>query len=274
MKKYFLNTWLKLTGIVAVTGVGYENDKLILATESQNVLYEYFIKNDSITNYVLNDSISDDLKSSQNYNLQTLFKVDNSYYLFGSGKDSLSSNAIIMNAFSKYTSSINITELYSEMKSFSEINDQNFNINATVTYNNDWLFLNKANINGNENYIFVVQGKNFIDEYNIFYFEFDLPKINNLQTGFTDATVINNTLFFVACANNENIGTYFGAIDLKKMKLLYTEKISETENYTGITAIEQTKKNVAFALTSYNKKENKNYTNIHKLNVLLKNKIK
>lgn len=274
MKKYLLNTWLKIAGITAITGLGYENNKLILTTDADNLIYEYFIKNDSIVNYTLKDSITDELKSSLNYNLQTVHKVDNSYYFFGSGTDSLTSNGIIFNNFSKYSSTINVLDLYAEMKSFSELNNQNFNINAALTYNNDWLFLNKATALGNENYIFVVQGKNFTDEFNIFYFEFDLPKINNLQTGFADATIINNTLFFVANVNSKTLGTYFGAIDLKKMKLLYTEKISETENFSGITVLEQSSKNVVFALTNYNNKQQANYTNVYKLNITLKGKIK
>ena len=120
-----------------------------------------------------------------------------------------------------------------------------------------------------------------IDEYNMYFFEFDLPKINNVQSGFSDATVVNNTLYFIATAEDERSvyndgvikGSLFGAIDLK-MKLLFTEKISDTHKFEGITVIEQNKKNILFALCEDTDNNNNDQTVIYKLAVNLKSKTK
>ena len=107
------------------------------------------------------------------------------------------------------------------------------------------MFLNRGNGPKNANYIYVVQGKNLVDDFNIYYFEFDLPKIDDVPTGFSDATRINNTLFFIATSEGVTStyddgaikGSIFGAIDLKKMKTksgIKYDKIDKHYKHTSI----------------------------------------
>ncbi len=283
MKKYLLTSWLKIVGIVAASGLAYDNNELILVSDSGNVLYHYFISNDSLAKYSLNnDSVKDNMLKSDKLDLEAFTQVDNTWYAFGSGSKENRNSGFMFNKFSKFSTPIDLTGLYEEMKSFSNLTNNDFNIEAVTTYNGDWLFLNRGNGPKNANYLYVVQGKNLTDDYNIYYFEFDLPKVNNVQTGFSDATVINNTLYFIATAEDELSmfndgaikGTVFGAIDLKKMKLLFTEKISDTNKFEGITVLEQNKKNVVFALCEDIDDSSNNESVIYKLQVDLKSKIK
>lgn len=283
MKKYLLTSWLKIAAIAAASGIGYENNELILVSDNGNAIYHYLISNDSLTKYSLNDeAINDNISKADKFDLEAFASVDNTWYAFGSGSKENRNSGFMFNKFSKFSTKIDLTGLYDEMKSFSDLTTDDFNIEAVTTYNNDWLFLNRGNGVKNANYMFVVQGKNLTDEYNIYYFEFELPKLNNVQTGFSDATVINNTLYFVATAEDETStyndglikGTIFGAIDLKKMKLLFTEKISDTQKFEGITVIENDKKNIVFALCEDTDAINNNQTVIYKLQVDLKSKTK
>lgn len=283
MKKYLLSSWLKIAGIVAASGIGYENNQLQLVSDNSNALYHYFIVNDSLAKYSFDENpVSDLMAKKQKYDLESFTKIDNTWYAFGSGSTENRNIGFMFNKFSKYSTKIDLTDLYSEMKSFSDLQDDDFNIEAVTTYNEDWLFINRGNGPKNANYIFVVQGKNLTDEYNIYYFEFDLPKINNVQSGFSDGTVINNTLYFIATAEDEQStfndgaikGSLFGAIDLKKMKVLFTEKISDTNKFEGITVLEQNKKNIVFALCEDNDDASNTHSVIYKLQVDLKGKIK
>lgn len=283
MKKYLLSTWLKISGIVAASAIGYENNQLLLVSDNSNALYHYFIENDSLATYSLDEQTAvHQMLKSEKYDLEAFTIVDNSWYAFGSGSKENRTKGFMFNKFSKFSTPIDLTGLYDEMKSFSELTTADFNIEAVVTYKEDWLFLNRGNGPKNANYIFVVQGKNLTDEYNIYYFEFDLPKVNNVQTGFSGGTVINNTLYFTATAEDKKStyedgaikGSIFGAIDLKKMQLLFTEKISDTNKFEGITVLEHNKKEVVFALCEDADDAKNKEAIVYKLQVSLKRKIK
>jgi len=283
MKKYLLTSWLKIAGIVAASGIGYQNNEIQLVSDNGNALYHYFVANDSLAKYSLDgEPVNDNMPKSTKHDLESFARVDNTWYAFGSGSKENRNVGFMFNKFSKVSTMIDLTGLYDEMKSFSELTTDDFNIEAVTTYNEDWLFINRGNGPKNANYIYVVQGKNLTDDFNIYYFEFDLPKINNVQSGFSDATVINNTLYFIATAEDETStyndgaikGSLFGAIDLKKMKLLFTKKISDTNKFEGITVLEQNKKNVTFALCEDADDAKNNEAIIYKLQVDLKGKIK
>ena len=283
MKKYILQTWLKIAGISAVSGLGYEDNKLQLVADNTNALYEYFIANDSLVSYSLDGNSIQTQPKETKYDFEALTKWDNTWYAFSSGSTINRNTSFQFNKFSKYATPINLSDLYHEMKNFSGLDDGNFNIEAVSPYKEDWLFLNRGNGSKNANYIFVVQGKNLTDDFNMYYFEFELPKIKNIPTGFSDAVVVNNTLFFIASAEASKNSTYldgqiagsiFGAIDLKKMDLLYTTQISDTDKFEGLTIINQSKKEITFALAADNDEKNTTETTIHKLTIQLKQKVK
>jgi len=283
MKKYLLSSWLKISGIIAASGIGYENNQLYLVSDNSNALYHYFIENDSLASYSLDNlAINHQLKKKEKYDLESLLQYENTWYAFGSGSKKNRNKGFMINKFSKFSTEINLENLYTEMKSFAELTDKDLNIEAVCTYNDDFVFINRGNGPKNANYLFVVQGKNFIDEFNMYFFEFNLPKLNGVSTGFSDATIVNNTLFFVATVEDKNStyedgtvkGSLFGAIDLKKMKLLYTQPISNDYKFEGITVIKQDKKTIEFALCYDNDESNIKETTIYKLQVDLKNKIK
>ncbi len=283
MKKFLLSSWLKIMGIAAASGIGYENNELILVSDTGNALYHYFIENDSLAQYSLDDHpINHQMPKKEKYDLEAFTIVDNTWYAFGSGSKPNRNTAYQFNKFSKYSTPIDLNDLYSEMKSFAELSDKDFNIEAALQYNDDWYFLNRGNGPENANYLFVVQGKNLTDEFNMYFFEFDLPPINGTQSGFSAAVVQNNTLFFVATAEDE-VSTYedgaikgsmLGAIDLKKMKLLFTEKISDHNKFEGIAILEQNRKNITFALCEDADEATNNAAIIYKLDVTLKSRIK
>jgi len=283
MKRYLLSTWLKISGIVAASGLAYENDQLMLVSDNGNALYHYFINNDSLAKYSFDDNTVTDLMEKEvKYDLESFTIVDNTWYAFGSGSTEKRNTGFMFNKFSKYSTPIDLTNLYADMKSFAELSEDDFNIEAATTYNDDWIFLNRGNGPKNANYLFIVQGKNLTDEFNLFYFDFTLPTINNVQAGFSDAVTVNNTLYFIATAEDE-LSTYkdgavkgsmFGAIDLKKMKILFTQKISDHNKFEGITILEQGNKSITFALCEDNDDAKNTQSIIYKLHVDLKRKIK
>ena len=146
MKKYLLTAWLKISGIVAASGIGYENNQLIVVSDNSNALYHYFIKNDSLLKYSLDHKpVNDKTDKAFMYDLETFTTIDTTWYAFGSGSAANRNIGFMFNKFSKYSTEIDLTNLYTEMKSFSELMNDDFNIESVTTYNDDWLFINRGN---------------------------------------------------------------------------------------------------------------------------------
>lgn len=283
MKKYLLSSWLKISGIIAASGIAYQNNELIIISDNSNAIYNYFIKNDSLTTALVDGTfLNDSLKKAEKFDLESLYASNDTIYTFGSGSKLNRSKAFQQVTATKAINSIDLKDLYHEMKQFSSLDDKNFNIEGVTKYKDDWIFLNRGNGSKNANYLFFVQGKNLTDEFNIFYYEFNLPKINNVVSGFSDGYVLNNTLYFLATAEDETStyydgeikGTIFGAIDLKKMKLLFTEKISDTNKFEGLTLMENNGKKLTFALCEDPDNSKLREGIIYKLGVELKKKTK
>src|SRR5690554_3329812 len=198
MKKYLLSSWLKIMGIAAASGIAYENNELILVSDTGNALYHYFIEHDSLAVYSLDNKVIEHHQQKDNkYDLEAFTIVDNTWYAFGSGSKPNRNTAFYFNKFSKYSTPMDLTDLYSEMKAFSDLSDEDFNIEAALQYNDNWYFLNRGNGPKNANYLFVVQGRNFTDDFNIYYFEFDLPPINGVPSEIGRASCRDSVLICV-----------------------------------------------------------------------------
>src|SRR5690606_4959037 len=122
MKKYLLSSWLKIAGIVAASGIGYQNNEIQLVSDNGNALYHYFISNDSLAKYSLDgEPVNDNMPKSTKHDLESFATVDNTWYAFGSGSKENRNVGFMVNKFSKFSTKIDLTGLYDEMKSFSEL---------------------------------------------------------------------------------------------------------------------------------------------------------
>jgi len=283
MKKYLLSSWLKISGIIAASSIAYQNNELVIISDNSNAIYTYFIKNDSLTSLLVEGSnLNDTLDKKVKFDLESLYVTNDTIFTFGSGSKLNRSKGFLQIPSSNMVQTIDLTYLYQEMKQFSSLDDKNFNIEGVTKYKNEWIFLNRGNGPKKANYLFFVQGKNLTDEFNLFYYKFKLPNINNAASGFSDGYVLNNTLYFIATAEDEAStyhdgeikGTLFGAIDLKKMKLLYTEKISDTNKFEGLSLMENNNKELIFALCEDPDNSQLKEGVIYKLKIDLKKKTK
>nr|WP_297309646.1 hypothetical protein [uncultured Flavobacterium sp.] len=256
MKKFNLIKYLKIIGISAASALTYQKNIISLISDDSNVLYEYNISDDKLSKITLSEGEVEQISKKEKLDFETLVDFDNATYIFGSGSKNNREKGIYINKEKNTVESLNLHYLFDSMKSFAELNNVDFNIEGAAYANNEWYFLNRGNGPSNKNLIFTVQGKNLTDDFNLFFNEFELPKINNVPTGFSDGLVIKNKLYFLATAENSNStyadgkieGTLFGCINLKKMKLEYTQQISSSNKFEGITLYKLKGKKAVFLL--------------------------
>lgn len=276
MKKYNLIKFLKIIGLSTVSALTYQNDVISFITDNSNVLYEYNIKDAELTKITLSEGEIENLAKAEKLDFESMIDSDKSTYIFGSGSKPNREKAVYINKEKNTVETLNLNYLFDSMKSFAEISESDLNIEGVANANNEWYFLNRGNGPGNKNIIFTVQGNNLVDDFNLFFNEFELPEINKVKTGFSDGIVIKNKLYFIATAENSDStyndgkieGTLFGCINLKKMKLEYTQIISTENKFEGITLYELKGKNAVFLLGEDDDNEN-NQTDIYKLEIKL-----
>lgn len=276
MRKFKLLKYIKIVGISAASALTYQSNILTLISDNSNVIYEYHIPNEKLQKIILSEEELEHISKDKKLDFESMVDSKDAVYIFGSGSTINREKGIYINKEKNTVETLNLLYLYDSMKSFAELAQKDFNIEGVAYNANEWYFLNRGNGPSNKNVIFTVQGNNLVDDFNLFYNEFELPKINNIKTGFSDGIIIKNKLYFLATAENSDTtfsdgkieGTLFGCINLKKMKLEYTQLISNSNKFEGITLFELNGKKAVFLLCE-DPDQNSLETDIYKLEIKL-----
>lgn len=276
MRKFKLLKYIKIVGISAASALTYQSNILTLISDNSNVIYEYHIPNEKLQKIILSEEELEHISKDKKLDFESMVDSKDAVYIFGSGSTINREKGIYINKEKNTVETLNLHYLYDSMKSFAELAQKDFNIEGVAYNANEWYFLNRGNGPSNKNVIFTVQGNNLVDDFNLFYNEFELPKINNIKTGFSDGIIIKNKLYFLATAENSDTtfsdgkieGTLFGCINLKKMKLEYTQLISNSNKFEGITLFELNGKKAVFLLCE-DPDQNSLETDIYKLEIKL-----
>lgn len=277
MKKFTLELFIKIFGISAASGIGYQQDVIHLIADTADVLYEYQIPNEKLSKNALNESgvLAENLSKVGKSDFESMTTDGINYYIFGSGSGPLRNTLVEINRDSKEVISVqDLTVLYESMKSFSGIDSENFNIEGVSFYQDKWYFLNRGNGPKEQNGIFTISGENILESFNIVYNPIKLPKIDGVRAGFTDAYTLDGQLYFLAASEDSSStyldgtvkGSLIGSIDLEKMKVKSTQIISKTHKFEGLTLFSKNKKELTFLLCEDADNDSKE-ANIYKLNL-------
>lgn len=261
MKNFNIQPFVKLQGISSASGLTYSNDVIRIITDDSNYLYEYQIsKSLSSKILLLNAEVTEQIIKSEKLDLESLTETEDSIFTFGSGSTPKRETGFSINKRTHQVETIDLHHLYSAMRAFAEIDIEDFNIEGVTHDGKDWLFLNRGNGPKNRNVIFTVQGSSLETDFHLLATEFELPKIDGRPSGFSDATIIEHQLYFVATAeagtstylDGEVAGSLIGSIHLDRMKIEFTEQISDHQKFEGIAFLEQSEDNISFLLCEDN----------------------
>lgn len=281
MKEIIIQAVYTILGINAASGLIYTDDTIYAVSDQSNVLYEFAIdENQTYFRSLDNDTINHKMVKNEKYDIEGIVLDDSTIFMIGSGSTPTRNLAFLYDIQSQATDTLNLEYLYQTIAEFSEIDEEDFNIEGVVKYKEDYIFLNRGNGPKNSNALLFVQGRNFIDDFNTFTHTIELPKINGVSSGFSDGIVVNNTLFFLATAENKNStyhdgeikGSMIGAIDLKKMKLKFTKVISNNKKFEGIALRNLEGKKIEFLLCEDRDSLEENSSTIYSLKTTLRSK--
>lgn len=258
MSKFTLEILLHIIGIGSASGLIFKNETLYIISDNSNVLYEYSIKNISLSQFPLSKNPpQQNIPKALKPDYEAITSYNDTIYIFGSGSTSNRNKMVAVPEKDKSNfKEVDLSDLYTVMQSFSKIDASEFNIEGVVHDGSSWYFLQRGNGPSSRNGIFTVNGQNLENDFSILYNEVKLPKINGVQSTFTDAIFVDNILYFLATAEDsksvyedgEVKGSLIGIYDLKKMKVKKTQKISDTQKFEGITVFKNDGKEIEFLL--------------------------
>ncbi|WP_338645872.1 hypothetical protein V5J73_11050 [Flavobacterium sp. KS-LB2] len=273
MEKFTLEILCQIIGIGSASGLIYQDQSLYIIGDNSGFLYEYQIDLRDLKRHPLLENPKENTPKKEKADFEAITQFQDSLFVFGSGSTDKRNKMIQVNAKSKKVVATNdLTDLYTVMQNFGGVNPEDFNIEGAIYDGENWYILNRGNGISNKNVLFTIAGKNLTNNFQILSNTYKLPKIKGVRSSFTDAILVDNTIYFLATAEDtqstyddgEVLGSLIGSIDLKTMKINFTQKISSNHKFEGLTLYAESPEKITFLLCEDNDTEVLE-TNIYKL---------
>ena len=264
MEKFTLEILCQIIGIGSASGLIYQDQSLYIIGDNSGFLYEYQIDLRDLKRHPLLENPKENTPKKEKADFEAITQFQDSLYIFGSGSTDKRNKMIQVNAKSKKVVATNdLTDLYTVMHNFGGVNAEDFNIEGAIYDGENWYILNRGNGISNKNVLFTIAGKNLTNDFQILSNTYKLPKIKGVRSSFTDAILVDNTIYFLATAEDtqstyddgEVLGSLIGSIDLKTMKINFTQKISSNHKFEGLTLYAQSPEKITFLLCEDNDTE-------------------
>ena len=278
MEKFQLTAFLKILGIGAASGIVYTNNSLFVISDNSGFLYQYQLQNNHLSKHPLIENPSENILKKLKPDFESITLKGNELHIFGSGSTRNRNKKIIFNLKNNSTKDYDLSELYKSIKTSIFISDDELNIEGAFYYNEDLHLLQRGNGANSKNGILKINGN--INDNNqshtkpveVQFQSVQLPKIKHIETSFTDAVVLENKIYFLACAEDtlstyddgDILGSLIGCMDIATFKIDFTHQISNTHKFEGLTLYQKTESEIIFLLCEDNDSENLEST-IYKL---------
>ena len=259
MIKFQLQLFSKILGIGAASGIIYQDNQLYLISDNSGFLYKYDLASSNLYKFPLLENAQENIAKKDKPDFEAITLHQNKLYVFGSGSTKKRENRATFNLETKETKTKDVSKLYDKLRQKANFNNEDLNIEGSFYYNQKLYLINRGNSETAKNAIFVYDKINKTISFSVF----KLPIINNVETTFTDAIVIANKIYFLACAENttstyldgEIYGGIIGVIDLETLLLEKTLQISDNKKFEGLTLYSVTETEINFLLCEDNDSE-------------------
>jgi hypothetical protein len=264
MEQLQLQFFLKIIGLSSASGLLYHNNTILAIGDSSSYLYDYQIDKQQLQKHPLLYLAAENIPKKQKPDFESITQHENNIYIFGSGSTQNRNTMVQIDATTKKVIATNdLSNLYATMQNFGEIKPDDFNLEGAIYNGNDWYLVNRGNGKKSQNIIFTISGKNLVDDFTMVVNDFKLPKLNGVETSFTDAILIKNKIYFLATAEDtdstyddgEILGSIIGRIDIDTMEIEFHHKISDKLKLEGIALFEETANNITFLICEDNDTE-------------------
>ncbi|MDI1256305.1 MAG: hypothetical protein PSV16_09390 [Flavobacterium sp.] len=239
MQKFKLELLFHILGIGSASGLLYKDNSLFLISDNSTFLYEYHIAEKELHKIKLFPESAENIAKKDKPDFEAMTLKGNTLYVFGSGSTEKRNRLLGYDLGTKNLSEKDLRDLYAYLKEKSGITNEDLNIEGAFFYNNALYLMQRGNGTLSKNGIFVIDDA----KEDVPFYPITLPKIKNTEATFTDAIIANDTIYFLAAAENttstyldgEILGSFIGTIDAKTMTVQSATMISEQHKFEGLT---------------------------------------
>jgi hypothetical protein len=262
MQSFTIKSLFKITGIGSASGLVYKDNSLFIISDNASFLYEYQMQEKKLTRIKLFENSQENIPKKDKYDFESIALKGKKLHLFGSGSTPKREKRITYNLETRETEEKDLSKLYKRIRQTTSISDEDLNIEGALFNNGKWYLLQRGNGANSRNGVAVLN-ENFKDNGTVDFIPIQLPKIKHIETSFTDAILVEDKIYFLATAEDttstyddgEILGSIIGRMDSETMKIEFTQKISDTQKFEGLTLYNKTENRIEFLLCEDNDTE-------------------
>ena len=260
MQNFQLSAFLNISGIGSASGIVNTNHSLYIISDNSGFLYQYHLESNELQKHPLIDNPSENIPKIVKPDFEAITLKGNELHLFGSGSTLNRNRQFVFNTENKQTTTIDLTSLYQKIKDTVSIADEDLNIEGALYYLENLFLFQRGNGANSKNGIVKINSQNTSK---IQFQSIQLPKIAQVETSFTDAILVDKLIYFLASAEDtistyedgEVLGTIIGAIHIETFEIIFTQQISSTHKFEGLTLCKQSGDTISFLLCEDNDTE-------------------
>lgn len=274
MQNFTIELLFQILGIGSASGIVYRDHSLFVLSDNSSFLYEYQVKKNQLIRIKLFENSQENIPKKDKFDFESIALKENELHLLGSGSTSKREKRIIYNLETAAIAEKDLSPLYQNLKKNASISDEELNIEGVLFCNEKWFLFQRGNGANSRNGVF--RTKSLEIESETEFVKVSLPKIKQVETSFTDAILIEDKIYFLATAEDttstyddgEILGSLIGRMDSRTLDIEFTQKISDTHKFEGLTLYKKTANAIEFLLCE-DRDSDVLETNIYKLSIRL-----
>ncbi|MFM9826486.1 DUF6929 family protein [Flavobacterium sp.] len=273
MASFNIKSAFKINGVSAASGLVLKDNTLYLISDNSTYLYEYSVLEKKLIKIPLIDNAQENIPKKYKLDFEAIALKENKLYIFTSGSKSNREKRLTYNLEIKEIKEKKLSEFYERLKHKSSISDDDLNIEGVCFGPVKWYLFQRGNSENSKNGVFSIDNN---DKHSIDFYPFELPKIEGVNSTFTDVILVEDKFYFLAAAENtlstyndgEISGSIIGRIDSETFEIDFIQKISDSQKFEGLTLYEITDHSIRFLLCEDNDSVTKS-TIIYELELVL-----
>ncbi|MBC7524937.1 MAG: hypothetical protein H7239_10905 [Flavobacterium sp.] len=256
MTNFKLSTFTTINELSAASGIVHLNNLLYLISDSSTFLYQYNILKKKLSKIPLKLNGEENILKKDKPDFESITLFNNKLYIHGSGSTKNRETRITYNLENQNVKQKDVSKLYNKLQQLASITANDLNIEGTIITENSIYFFQRGTNSDSTNGIFIYDKISKTATFKII----ALPKVQNIEVTFTDAILVQKTIYFLAAVENtsstyldgEILGSFIGKINLSTLELIIIQKISDTHKFEGITLFKKENNDLQFLICEDN----------------------
>lgn len=260
MENFKLTNFFTIKGISAASGLVYSQNVLFVISDSSSFLYQYDISKKLLLKFPLVKEARENIEKAEKPDLESITQHGNQLIMLGSGSTQKRNTMFSLDLSSDALQSQDLSALYQKLKIVGSFTDDQLNIEGAIYAHQTMLLFQRGNSKNSRNGIFIIPNN---QEDGIRFVPISLPTLDDIETTFTDAILVNDKIYFLACAENttstyedgEVLGTILGIMHAPTFEIIDVHLLSEDKKFEGITLYKESETEIEFLLCEDNDTE-------------------